>query len=297
MVNFASLRQEPRLIASSGNAVGQVLKPYFLCLSHTGESIVVCDCYNNRIQEFHLDERPPRVVVKYTDGTRPMGIALCDNGDYIITDDLKHRMLRIDQSGATKWAVGSKGSGRDQFKLPQGVCVLLDGRVVVADRGNNRLQVLNADTGAVLGTLARSGEEAWKFPCGITTDAQGLIYVVEFGNHRVVVMTVEGQVMRTLGSKGSGPGQLAYPTGVAVDGGGNVSVGDQFNHRIVIFHPDGTSTHFATPGLAYSVLIANSNRLVVSGDSFLVEYYKKLCVCSVYVLCVCVCVCVCVLMM
>ena len=243
-----------------------------MCLSHTGESIVVCDYYNYRIQEFYLDGRPPRVVVKYTDGTRPMGIALCDNGDYIVTDDGKHRVLRIDHNGATKWAVGSEGSGRDQFMYPQGVCILLDGRVVVADRSNNRLQVLNAETSAVVGTLARSDREVWKGCWGITTDAQGLIYVVENQSRRVVVVTVEGQVVRTLGSYGSGPGQLRDPMGVAVDGKGNVIVADDRNNRIVVFHPDGTSTHFAAPGHAFSVVIAKKNSLMVSGIGFIAEY-------------------------
>ena len=272
MVDFASLRQDPRIIASKGDAVGQVVNPYFLCLSHTGESIVVCDNNNDRIQEFYLDERPPRIVVQYTDGTSPMGIALCDNFDYVVIDDGKHRVLCIDHNGATKWAVGSQGNGRDQFNNPGGVCVLSDGRVVVADFNNNRLQVLNADTGAVVGTLARSDGEAWNNPWDITTDAQGLIYVVECGNHRVVVITAEGHVVRTLGSYGKGPGQLCYPVSVAVDGKGNAIVVDQSNKRLVVFHPDGTSTHFATPGYAFSVVMTKNNRLVVSGYGFVAEY-------------------------
>ena len=260
------------MIASKGDAVGQVKRPYCMCLSHTGDSIVLCDFCNCRIQEFYLDERPPRVIVQYTDGTSPMGIARCDNGDYIVTDDGNHCVLRIDSNGTTGWAVGSQGSGRDQFNCPRGVCILFDGRVVVADNNNNRLQVLNADTGAVMGTLARSDGEVWKGPRDITTDAQGLIYVVERANHRVVVISAEGHVVRTLGSYGDGPGQLNYPAGVAVDGGGNVIVADQFHHRIVVFHPDGTSTHLATPASAFSVVIAKKNSLMVSGSGFIAEY-------------------------
>ena len=274
MVDFALLRQEPRIIAGEGENVGQVSYSYSLCLSHTGDSVIVCDSSNYRIQEFYLDGRPTRVILQYTDGTRPNGIVLCNNGDYIVTDRAYHRVLRIDQNGATKWAVGSQGSGRDQFSGPDGVCILSDGRVIVADFNNNRLQVLDmvVDTGVVIGTLARSDGEAWNNPCGITTDAQGLIYVVEYDKHQVTVITAEGHVVRTLGSRGSGPGQLRYPVGVAVDGDGNVIVGDSSNSRIVVFHPDGVSSYFATPGFAYNVLITDSNRLVVSGGNFIAEY-------------------------
>ena len=78
--------------------------------------------------------------------------------------------------------------------------------------------------------------------------------------------------MRTLGAKGSGPGQFIFPGGVFVDGNGNVFVADQGNNRVVVFHSDGTSTHFATPKFIYSVVIAKNNCLVVSGDSFLAEF-------------------------
>jgi DNA-binding beta-propeller fold protein YncE len=40
---------------------------------------------------------------------------------------------------------GEPGSGDGEFRLPHSVCVLDDGRVVVADRENERLQVFDAD--------------------------------------------------------------------------------------------------------------------------------------------------------
>ena len=150
--------------------------------------------------------------------------------------------------------------------------MLLDGRVVVADLYNHRLQVLNADTCAVVGTITRSDGVAWNYPAGVTVDAKGFLYVADRGNHRVVVIKIDGTVVRTLGSQGSGPGQLSYPRGVCVDGNGNVLVGDHFNKRVVVFHPDGTTTHFAKPGYACDVLITSSNRLVVSGRQFVAEY-------------------------
>ena len=262
------------MIARYGRAVGQVDCPFFMCPTHMDDSVVVCDYGNSRIQELYLDDRPPRVLVQYTDDTRPCGIALCDNGDYIITDDCNHRVLRIDSisNSTIKWATGSYGSGPHQFSGPDGVCLLSDGRVVVVDSGNNRLQVLDVDTGALVGTIARSDGEAWISLRGIATDAEGLIYVVEYRKNQVVVITAEGQVVRTLGSYGNGPGQLKYPVGVAVDGKGDVIVADCDNERFVIFHPDGTSALFATPGRCYSVVMTKNKRLVVSGSRFIAEY-------------------------
>jgi len=259
------------VFANQGHAVGQVTCPYFMCESTDG-GIMVCDTGSKRIQEFFLDGRPPRVVIQFNDGTYPMGIARCDNGAYIVADNAKHRVMRIDGRATIKWTVGTPGNGKDQFNSPCGVAILLDGRVVVADAGNNRLQVLNADTGVVVGTITRNDGVVWSLPLGITVDDKGLIYVAEQSAHRVVVINVDGTVVRTLGSRGNGQGQLTYPWGVTVDGKGNVLVGDEGNKRIVVFRPDGTSIHIPTPGNAFDVLITSTNRLIVSGGHFVAEY-------------------------
>jgi len=261
-----------RMIAKEGKGVGQVSYPWFMCESTDG-GIMVCDAGNRRIQEFFLDGRPARIVVQFNDGTQPSGITRCDNGDYIVTDDGKNRVMRIDSRGNVKWTVGSQGKGREQFNNPYGVAVFLNDRVaVVADFSNHRLQVLNADTGAVVGIIARNDGVTWNYPSGVTVDANGLLYVVEYYNHRVVVIKMDGTVVRTLGSKGSGPSQLYFPWGVFVDGNGNVLVGDRGNNRVVVFRLDDTSTHFATPGKAVNALITSNNRLVVSSEHFVAEY-------------------------
>lgn len=51
---------------------------------------------------------------------------------------------------------------------------------------------------------------------------------------------------RTLGSYGSGEGQLTYPRGLAVDAAGNVFVADSGNHRIVRFDAAGKATSWGS---------------------------------------------------
>lgn len=236
---------------------------------------MVSDDYNSRIQELFLDDRPARVFVRFTEGTKPAGITQC-GGDYIVADGGKHRVMRIDRNGTIKWSVGSKFNTRDEFNDPRGVAMLLDGRVVVADYCNNRLQVLNAGTGAVEGTITRSDGVDWNYPVGVAVDTQGLLYVTEYHRQRVVVVEVDGTVVHTLGSSGDGPGQLNFPFGVTVDGNGNVLVGNIYNRRVVVFHSDGTMSHLAAPkskyDCTYNALITSDNRLVVSGYGFVAEY-------------------------
>ena len=154
-----------RTVANEGQYVGQVDGPCGICESTTTPGwLVVCDQGNGRIQEIPLDGRSGaphcRVMVQFTDGTYPHGITSCGDGttDYIITDSAygqQNRVLRISGvDGHPIWTAGStRGSGPHQFYFPSDVKMLLDGRVVVADTINHRLQVLDAATGTFLQQL------------------------------------------------------------------------------------------------------------------------------------------------
>ena len=163
-----------RLVAPFGDGEGQVSWALGVCESTTSPGhIVVCDTNAHCIKEFQLPnvtdgstqliegEGAPhcRVVMQFTDGTCPEGITPCGN-DYIITDfgDIKsahHRVMRI-SSGRVVWTAGRTFDEHDslsdsnRFHWPCDAKMLLDGRVVVADNMNNRLQVLDAATGEIL---------------------------------------------------------------------------------------------------------------------------------------------------
>ena len=52
------------------------------------------------------------------------------------------------------------------------------------------------------------------------------MFVAEYGNYRISVFTLDGQLIRTIGSQGSGPGQFSEPCAVAFapDEDGNMYV-------------------------------------------------------------------------
>ena len=162
--DYLSLTEENhRIVAKKGIAVGQVHYPRGMCESSTTPGhIIVCDRTNKRIQEMPLDgsDAPHcRVLMQFTDDTKPYGITPCGDGttDYIITDyayGQQHRVLRISGvDGSGIWTAGSKGRDTHQFYYPSDVKMLLDGRVAVANQYNNRLQMLDVATGVFLQQL------------------------------------------------------------------------------------------------------------------------------------------------
>jgi uncharacterized protein (TIGR03663 family) len=79
-------------------------------------------------------------------------------------------------------------------------------------------------------------------PRGVAADAHGDLYVADPVAHRVVEIAPSGNVLRSWGSVGTGPGQfnkLDSPQDVAVGSDGNVYVADTWNQRIQVFSPTG----------------------------------------------------------
>ncbi len=140
------------------NGVGQIGNYVFgICESTTAGCIVLSDYGNNRIQELSLDgSQPTRVVAQFKEGSHPCEIAACGDGttDYIVAIIGTHQVTRFSSAdGSARWTVGTKGSGSDNFYSPRGVVVLPNGQAVVADKDNNRLQVLDAKTGRFIKQL------------------------------------------------------------------------------------------------------------------------------------------------
>merc|ERR1711865_931464 len=107
-------------------------------------------------------------------------------------------------------------------------------------------------TEAYLGELMLEGESAWE-PQGIVDQAEVAvkvvfvvfavvvkvksIVVVDSKNYRLQLLAPDGTHLKTIGSKGSGPGQFNRPSGVAVDSNGNWLVADSGNHRLQLLAP------------------------------------------------------------
>jgi len=69
------------------------------------------------------------------------------------------------------------------------------------------------------------------WPNGMTMDSQNRLYVANGWNDLILKFDSEGNSLGTIGTSGSGNGQLSGPTGIASDGTA-LYVADQGNHRV-----------------------------------------------------------------
>jgi len=138
-----------RTIGSSGRGNGQFGGSYGGVAFDSEGNLVVADGGNHRVQ-----------VLRYSDGTHlrtigsegagagqfhsPSGVAFDAAGHIVVVEAGINcvQVLRY-SDGAHVRTIGSRGSGNGQFNNPcGGVAIDSDGRIVVADTDNHRVQVL-----------------------------------------------------------------------------------------------------------------------------------------------------------
>ena len=164
----------------------------------------------------------------------------------------QRRIAAVQQLGVT----GTSGSAPGQFNFPRAVAVDGEGKIYVADSGNNRVQVFNPD-GSFLrqwGTTCKldtgegcqsDGRGQFNEPWGIAVDADGNVYVSDTWNHRIQKFDNQGSFLKMWGTFGATGGELGAegvfygPRSLAVGQDGNISVVDTGNKRVQVFSPDG----------------------------------------------------------
>ncbi len=66
----------------------------------------------------------------------------------------------------------------------------------------------------------------------------GRLYVTDFIGNKVLEFDRSGRLIRTVGQKGTGPGEFQMPYGVATDNTGRIYVNDRGNARVQVFDAD-----------------------------------------------------------
>lgn len=178
---------------------------------------------------------------------------------------------------------GTEGSGDGEFgSLVPGLLVnSFNGNIIATDVENDRIQVLD-EHGAFVRkfSVEAPGRLAWAptcrsifvtasqtqpcikefnlfgrlireirpsvlgFPSGIAIDVNGELLVADYAKHNILRVGADGTLLRTIGTKGSGDGNLDRPMGVAVDGlTGHIFVTDMNNNCVKIFSSEGDFLH------------------------------------------------------
>ena len=149
----------------------------------------------------------------------PADICVAPSGELYVADGYGNSSVhRFAPDGTFIASFGSPGRGPGEFIVPHAIRVAADGRVYVADRENNRVQVFTAE-GQFL--------DQWtdfKCPMGIHIDAQQTVYVTD-QVPRLSILNLDGELL----ARGR---TFEYAHQVYSDSQGNIYGADTSNQRV-----------------------------------------------------------------
>ena len=139
--------------------------------------------------------------------------------------------------------VSSKGEEQGELDSPSDVAVCSNGRILVADTKNHRIQIFD-HRGKFIREFGSYGRELGRFnaPSGVRIAQDGRILVTDLANDRLQVFSSRGLFLKSMSCCGA-DSNLKGPRGVATDEEGQILVVDQQNHRVVVYSPEGEFIH------------------------------------------------------
>ena len=179
---------------------------------------------------------------------QPLGVA-AGNGLIFVVDENQNQVFSFSSEGLPVQAYDADGSL--SFNRPNGIALMPDGGILVADTWHYQIQNFDA-TGNLLVRWGQAGEFGFEAPIDpddgfwgprdVAVDSAGRVYVADTGNKRIRVYEIvenEAVHLRDIGNGGSGAGELDEPSGLAVHPDGRLFVADTWNRRIAVFDLEG----------------------------------------------------------
>ena len=192
-----SRRGKWELFARTGNAPGETIAPKDVAVDESDNIYLIDDSLTvGRLQK-RLRSGDWTVLAEAETGQDPMGrpflVAADLRGNAYVFDWLKDqsRLRMLDSQG--HWTnVAAQGTelGRISSYIA-GIATDANGRLYVADSGNSRVQVREADGKWFLLAAADTGVPGPSSPSGMVVDRHGVVYVTDGSQPRVLSWTPE----------------------------------------------------------------------------------------------------------
>jgi len=165
------------------------------------------------------------------------GLARLDENRYLVSNAGDNVIAVIDGEGKLIQQFGESGSGEGQLNKPSGIDWSHNGRLYVADTGNNRISVFGLD-GVYIRSIGQAGldkEQRLVEPVKVFVDRNERVYVLEKRNNGIVsVFDHDGILLKRLNSNDFNKlaGSETAIIDITIDDRGLLYVADSKNGRI-----------------------------------------------------------------
>lgn len=241
-------------------------EPLAVVVGDDGATVYVADSFNHEIRKIAANGQVSTLAGSGTAGSadgvgsaasfnEPRGMAVDPiNGDLYLADYGNHKIRRITPAGVVTTVAGTGqpgdvdgAPGTARFHHPEGVAVLGNGRLWVADTFNHRIRQIAADgsVSTVAGTGAPGAVDgvgtaaSFNAPTGICLADSGNVFVGDSGNHKIRRVEGNGTVSTFAGTGAAGaldgePASASFfhPEGLSCGFNSTLYVADFDNHKV-----------------------------------------------------------------
>lgn len=192
----------------------------------------------------------------------PTDFAIDDQDRLLLLLRSSSRLYICGTDSACTNYIGGLGSELGMFNSPYGMGFSSEGKILVADTDNRRVQQCDYNGNCTaFGTFAATvgsagGPGVWWSPFSIAGNSQGAIFVGEVGSPPggpdgtgwVHTCNIQGQCSHRWGGRGTGLQNTTAPNAILGDDRGNVFVTDTGNDRIKVCDYEGLCRNFGGTG-------------------------------------------------
>ena len=213
---------------------------------------------------------------------KPFGLALDKEGGLYVADRGNNRIRKIDANGIMHtvagdgafYFIGDNGPAYGaSIAGPTDVAVDQDGNLLIADRNNNRIRIV--DRNGLIRTVMGTGKQGYNgdsevpretnlhLPFAIAFDSKGQLLVADRSHYIVRKVDLKIGKVKTIAGNGKkqfkgdgGPAtgaSLSFPHGIVVDPNDNVIFSDKAHYRLRSITPRGIIQTIAGNGKRGSV--------------------------------------------
>lgn len=238
------------IFGKSGSGASVLSEPKDVAIAPDG-LIYVVDSLASKVVVFRPDGTVARQWGRKGAGdgefNEPWGIAVSPSGEVYVADTWNHRVQKFDQDGRflTKWGAFADVKGQlsvqpGSFWGPRDVAVAPDGKVLVTDTGNKRVQVFDPE-GRFLSLFGGEGTEAGMLrePVGIAVDGDGNVFVADTWNRRIQKLDKDGRPLAQFSAPGWESQSTANKPYLAIDADGYILYTEPEKHRFLVLDPSG----------------------------------------------------------
>ena len=181
-----------------------------------------------RLGEFVFGKKPAVLI-------KPIAIVANNPEKYWAIDQKSNTIALIeDQKGIT---LKSKDRLEETFVSLVDICELPGKGLLISDSRLNQLFLASYD-GKKIDALNDSLVLAQPTGIAFSKDTDE-IWVLETKLHRIAILNKQGELLRTIGTRGNSTGEFNFPTHIWIDDNGLVYIVDSMNFRVQIFNNQG----------------------------------------------------------